>query len=351
MSRLALLVVALCLVAVPFAAGASSSSSLAISQIYAGGGNAGATFANDYVELLNRSSSTVSLTGWSVQYASAASTSWTAVPLAGSIRPGGYYLVKLASGGTNGAALPAPDATGTANLAASGGKVALVRSATELTCGATAGSCSGLEDLVGYGSATDYEGADAAPALSNTTALLRAGAGCTDTNVNSTDFVADDPAPRSSASAAATCSTGGGGGGGGTTGSTTAAASVAVDVQPVLSVALEKTSISFGSAFSGETPSPVSERVTVVSNNANGYSLTVHRSSFTPADLPLAISQSAAAALVPIPIATDLTVGSSSAATPAAGDVWSTSIGFASALPVVPPGHYTSTVTFTVIGK
>ena len=34
---------------------------------------------------------------------------------------------------------------------------------------------SGVEDLVGYGSATDYEGADAAPALSSSTAAVRAG--------------------------------------------------------------------------------------------------------------------------------------------------------------------------------
>jgi hypothetical protein len=119
----------------------------------------------------------------------------------------------------------------------------------------------------------------------------------------------------------------------------------------MLSVALEKTAISFGNAFAGETPAPVSEKVTVISNNANGYSLTVHRTAFAPADLPLGISPSAPAGLVPIPISSDLTVGSSSVATPAAGDVWSTGIGFTSQLPVVPPGHYTSTVTFTVIGK
>jgi lamin tail-like protein len=334
---------------VPQARGAASN--VAISQIYAGGGNAGATFANDYVELLNRGAGTVSLAGWSVQYASAASTSWSAVPLSGSIRPGGYYLVKLGSGGTTGGALPSADATGTVNLAASGGKIALSRDATALTCGATAGSCAassggGLEDLVGYGGATDFEGS-AADAPSNTTALLRASAGCTDADANATDFAVGDPAPRNSSSAAASCTTG-------TTppaGSVTSSASVAVDVQPVLSVSLEKTSISFGNAFSGQTPAPVSERVTVVSNSANGYALSVHRSAFAPADLPLALAATPTASLVPIPIASELAVGGSTGATPAAGDVWSTSVGFASALPVVPPGHYTSTITFTVIGK
>jgi hypothetical protein len=341
------LVLAVPFASVPFASGANSSASVAISQIYAGGGNAGATYTNDYVELVNRSSAAVSLTGWTVQYASAASTAWTSVPVAGSIRAGGYYLVKL-SGGTSGAALPAADATGSANLAASGGKIALSRSSADLTCGGALGSCAGLEDLVGYGTAADFEGTDAAPALTNTTALLRDGAGCTDTNSNAADFTAGDPAPRNSSSAAASCTSSGGGG---STSSTTGAASVAVDVQPVLSVGLEKTSISFGNAFAGETPTPVSEKVTVISNNANGYSLTVHRSAFTPADLPLGIAPSAPAGLVAIPISTDLTVGSSSVATPAAGDVWSTSVGFTAPLPVVAPGHYTSTITFTVIGK
>jgi hypothetical protein len=343
MSRLVLVALAALVLLVPLAHGAATN--VAISQIYAGGGNAGATYANDYVELLNRSASTVSLSGWSVQYASAASTSWAVTPLSGTIRPGGYYLVRLASGGTNGAALPAADATGTTNLAASGGKIAIVRDTTALTCGAAAGSCSGLEDLVGYGAATDFEGS-AAAAPGNTTALVRANAGCTDADVNSTDLTVDDPSPRNAASPAAACTTGGGG-----TASVTAGASVAVDVQPVLSVALEKTAVSFGNAFAGETPAPVSEKVTVVSNNANGYSLTVHRSAFTPADLPLAIAPSAPAGLTPIPISTELPVGSSSVATPVTGDVWSTSIGFSAPLPVVPPGHYTSTVTFTVIGK
>src|SRR4051794_41954934 len=121
MSRVLLLALLALVLPVPFASGANSAASVAISQIYAGGGNAGATYANDYVELVNRSSAAVSLTGWTVQYASAASTSWTSVPLAGSIRAGGDYPGKL-FGGTNGGALPAPHPARTANLCASGGQ-------------------------------------------------------------------------------------------------------------------------------------------------------------------------------------------------------------------------------------
>ncbi|MCB0159237.1 MAG: lamin tail domain-containing protein, partial [Caldilineaceae bacterium] len=42
-----------------------------ISQIYGGGGNSGATFTHDFVELFNPGPDPVVLTGWSVQYAKA----------------------------------------------------------------------------------------------------------------------------------------------------------------------------------------------------------------------------------------------------------------------------------------
>ena len=42
---------------------------LVISQIYGGGGNSGAPYTFDYVELYNNSSSPISLNGDSIQYA------------------------------------------------------------------------------------------------------------------------------------------------------------------------------------------------------------------------------------------------------------------------------------------
>ena len=110
------LLVAALLLSAPSALAATSS--VVVSQIYAGGGNAGATYQNDFVELFNRGGSAVDLTGWTVQYASAASTSWSTTALAGSIQPGRHYLVQLASTAAVGTVLPAPEATGTANLAA-----------------------------------------------------------------------------------------------------------------------------------------------------------------------------------------------------------------------------------------
>src|SRR4051812_40551407 len=109
-------------------------STLGLAGGFAGGGNSGAPHAHDSLQAFNRSAATVNLNGWTLQYASAASTSWDATPLTGTLGAGDVFLVKLASNGAVGAALPVADATGTTNLAASGGKLALVSSATELTC-------------------------------------------------------------------------------------------------------------------------------------------------------------------------------------------------------------------------
>src|SRR3954466_5072870 len=197
----------------------SGSGSLVLAEVYAAGGNSGAAYANDYVELYNRGASPVAIDGWTLQYASASSTSWQTTALSGTIPAGGRYLVQLASGGANGSSLPAADATGTSNLAVTGGKVALVADATTLACGASAGSCStasDLEDLVGYGGAADYEGNGAAPAGNGanaiggagggSTAMVRADGGCTDTDDNAADFATAAPDPQNSSAAASTCS-------------------------------------------------------------------------------------------------------------------------------------------------
>jgi Lamin Tail Domain len=365
MNRIRLLV-ALAFAALLVAAPASpnASSGVVVSQVYAGGGNSGASFSNDYVELLNAGSAAVTVNGWTVQYASAAGSTWQSTPLSGSIAPGGYFLVQLASGGTVGAALPTPDATGTSNLAVSGGKVAVVTDATALSCGASAGSCAAvgtIADLVGYGSAADYEGAAAATSLSSSTAAVRAGNGCTDTNSNADDFTAATPTPRNSSSPATSCGSvpppppGDG---------VSSSATVDVDVEPVLSLALEQPALSFGNARSGDTPAAVSERVTVVSNNDAGYALTIHRTAFAPADLPLGIASTAptggtlgpalvggARPSIPIAPAADLLVGTTSGRSAAGGDAWPTTIGFTAPLPVVAPGRYSATITYTLIGR
>jgi hypothetical protein len=353
MKRMYLLVL-LSLLALPFSAASASGSgsgSIVVSEVFAAGGNSGAAYTNDYVELFNRGAGSVAINGWTLQYASAASASWGSTALSGTIPAGGRYLVQLASGGTNGAALPTPDATGASNLAVTGGKVAVVDNATALSCGASAGSCSSatsIEDLVGYGSAADYEGTNAAPAPSATTALARAGGGCTDTDDNAADFATAAPGPQNSSSPTAACSSSGGGGGGGPSQD----AAVNVDVQPLISLSLDHATLSFPAAVPGTTPAPLPENLTVASNDPSGYTLSVHRTAFAPHDLPLGIGVgSGGLVAIPIAPASDLALATTSGPSSGGGDAVATSVGFVSPIPVVPAGHYTATLTFTVIGR
>ncbi|MCL4861587.1 MAG: ExeM/NucH family extracellular endonuclease [Caldilineaceae bacterium] len=184
-----------------------------ISEVYGGGGNSGAPYRNDFVELFNRGASSVSLAGWSIQYASATGTGAFSnnpiVALAGELAPGQYYLVQL-SGGTNGVALPTADATGAINVSATGGKVALVNTTTGLGCNGGSTPCAAEQlaqiiDLVGWGGANFFE-TNPAPTTSNTTSVSRANSGCTDTDNNSADFTAGPPSPANSASPLNPCS-------------------------------------------------------------------------------------------------------------------------------------------------
>lgn len=166
-----------------------------ISQIYGGGGNGGATYRNDYVELYNASTQAFDLGGWTVQYASATGTAWQIQPLGGIMQPGEYYLVQLASGGAVGALLPAANVNGSINISGTTGKVALVMGGDPLDGCPTGDPL--LVDLVGYGTTANCrEGLTNAPAPSNTTAAFRKNGGLTDTNVNGADFVIAAPNPR-----------------------------------------------------------------------------------------------------------------------------------------------------------
>ncbi|HEX9000780.1 MAG TPA: lamin tail domain-containing protein [Blastocatellia bacterium] len=178
-----------------------------ISQVYGGGGNSGATFINDFVELFNRSAATVDLTDWSVQYTSSGGSSWQKTDLSGQLASGQYLLIQLASGGANGGPLPTPDITGTISMAATAGKVALVNSTTLLNTGCPLGPS--VVDFVGYGSsASCFEGSGPTPAPSATNAVIRTGQGCGDTNNNALNFATAMPAPRNTSSPRGDCSGG-----------------------------------------------------------------------------------------------------------------------------------------------
>jgi acetyl esterase/lipase len=193
-------------VAVPL----SAPSPLVIGEIYGGGGNLGAPFRNDYIEIFNRGAVAIDLTGLSVQYASAQGTDLfgsnsnkvTVLPSA-SLAPGATFLVQEASGGASGAALPSPSLVDPSPiaLAAQAGRVALVRGATPLGCNGASTPCASdatarILDLVGYGAARFFEGSAPTAAPATARAAQRAGGGCRDTDDNRADFAVATPSPR-----------------------------------------------------------------------------------------------------------------------------------------------------------
>ena len=72
-------------------AAAAASSTLVISQVYGGGGNVGATYKNDFIEIFNLGTTQVDVNGWSVQYhaATATANAWSVTALgAHTVDPG-----------------------------------------------------------------------------------------------------------------------------------------------------------------------------------------------------------------------------------------------------------------------
>lgn len=176
---------------------------LVISQVYGGGGNAGATYKNDFIEIFNPGSSAVTMTNWSVQYASSTGSTWQVTTINGTIPAGGYFLVQEAAG-TGGTVNLSPNATGTIPMSATAGKVVLANSNTALS-----GACptaASVVNLVSFGTgASDCAGAGTTGAVSNTTAAIRKTNGCTFTGSNSADFAIAAPTPRNLASPANVC--------------------------------------------------------------------------------------------------------------------------------------------------
>ena len=159
---------------------------IVINEVYGGGGNVGATYTNDYIELYNNSGTAQNLGGFSVQYFSFGGTGAGQVIVLpnDTLQPGGYYLIQGFSNGSVGTALPTPNTTSTVNLATANGNVVLYAGVTAVT-GCT--SSTNVIDKVGYGTGVCYEGAGPTPAPSVTTSAQRIQNG-SDTNDNSVDF-------------------------------------------------------------------------------------------------------------------------------------------------------------------
>ncbi len=203
-------ILCLTLLAATFAPALSAQTRLVISQMYGGGGNTGAPFTNDFVELYNPTASAFSLSGLSLQYAAATSAAWNSVALPNaSVLPGHYFLIQAAAGTTvtNVPLTPTPDfivsgngSSGNAlNFSATAGKVVIANGTAALTVACPAASA--YVSLIGFGTTANcFEGTAPAPAPSNTTADLRTNPNVDNRN-NAADYTTGAPTPHNSGSA------------------------------------------------------------------------------------------------------------------------------------------------------
>ncbi|MGO1646728.1 MAG: lamin tail domain-containing protein, partial [Agrococcus casei] len=163
------------------AAQAAPSTGLVISEAYGGGGNGGAKFNQDFIELYNFSAAEVSLDGVTVSYYSSSGNLGASTELEGSLQPGEHYLVGAAYGSNRD--LPSFESDATFKAAMSGSK-----GSVEIASGDT------VIDLVGWGDAALFEGAPA-PGTSNSVSVARVDP-ASDTDDNSVDFATGEPTPQ-----------------------------------------------------------------------------------------------------------------------------------------------------------
>jgi len=180
-----------------------------ISQVYGGGGatTAGPTYNQDYVELFNSGLVPVNLSGWTIEYGSATG-SWGSstgniftFPAGSVIEPCRYVLVAMTASSAGGPLPVTPDHTGTLNISATNGKVALFSAVnSNLACGAELPGT--LVDKISFGTGNCPEIA-ATAALTNTSGAVRNNAGMDDSDNNAVDFaIVTAPVPNNRASAA-----------------------------------------------------------------------------------------------------------------------------------------------------
>jgi len=172
-----------------------------IYEAYGGGGNTGAIYKNDFIVLKNISRTEVDLTGWSIQYASAKVTSVfnSVFNLNGKIKPGAYYLIECAAGTTDTSlpAIPVSDVNANFSMGATDFRLALCKDQTKIAIANVPDNFletyPNVVDYLGVGNASAFLGTAAAPAVSNSTSIIRASIPNPYTGNNSVDFVTHTP--------------------------------------------------------------------------------------------------------------------------------------------------------------
>ncbi|MET0650067.1 MAG: Calx-beta domain-containing protein [Pyrinomonadaceae bacterium] len=195
----------------------TGSPDLVISQIYTRGGEAGASYQKDFIEIFNRGTEPVDMNNYGLHMSSINSSASVFVRLGSSphrvVQPGRYILIGLKGDGTNGQSftpdidlslIPGPVPI---NLNPTTGLVVLLAPDGSFQ-GCPNSQSTGVVDYVGYGSTSIcFDGAQGpapAPALATDSAMRLLG-GCADNNNNAADFNLSPVNPRNSASPAGTC--------------------------------------------------------------------------------------------------------------------------------------------------
>lgn len=119
------------------AVGVYSQPSILITQVYGGGGNSGATYKSDFIELYNTTNLDLNIGGYCLYYSAATSSATNLkyeIPANSIIKANSYFLVKGSDGtGTQPAWNITFDATCTLNMSGSAGKVILLKSNAAFT--------------------------------------------------------------------------------------------------------------------------------------------------------------------------------------------------------------------------
>lgn len=195
---------------------------LVFSQIYSNGGNTGSTYQKNYLEIFNRTNNTIDFSGWRIYIAtdtgnfnlSFAFSSSQGIPIAAHK----YLLIALGRESTNGATVPADLFGPSTDIIIPGlppvpppniyssGKVFLTPPNTDVIGTTCPLPNDAIVDFVGYGTTANcFEGTGPAPTTANATADVRRTVGCTDTNNNQNDFVANEASPHNRFSEANNC--------------------------------------------------------------------------------------------------------------------------------------------------
>ena len=186
-----------------------SKTNFRISQVYTRGGEAGATYQNDYVELFNAGNTTIDLKGWALlvdtfegDTESSLGSSFNSF----SVPPGMHVLLSYLGNGSNGQPLPKDDfGPGVVGLGSTRGNIILLPPGQPVPFGCAA-QMAAAADSLSYGSATcSVSEGPPAPAPPSNKSLTRIEGGCTDTNNNLNDFLFADPNPRPTSSALTPC--------------------------------------------------------------------------------------------------------------------------------------------------